>query len=996
MQDVSMFNTLVSRLTPEQLAAAKQLTGPVMVIAGPGTGKTTLLTARLGFLLQTTDDQVNPANILCLTYTDNAAREMKERLVALIGPTGEKVKICTFHAFCFEIIESHSSLFSDEKLEPATELERKLLINYIIENLPPENILQNYSLNAKYEVKTLLGLFTEIKKENIDVDATILQCKSRIGSLPTLPEFLYKNSRKGLYNAGDPKKDAIAKEVGRLNKIIARLELFKEYERRMRDAGKYDFEDMLLWVIEKLDTNEELLLTLKERFQYILVDEFQDTNGAQFRILKYLIADADNNPNVFCVGDEDQCIFEFQGARIENLQSFRTQYAEHLRTHVLTNNFRSTQPILESAMNVIANNKMRLANDKKLVACRQIHSPVQPSVVSFETSLHELAWVANKVEELCQQGAKPSDIAVLNLRNNSLLEFSRYLDALKIPYSISRKQNALENFCVVQLLQIISYLEAEATTPGRSDHLLYHILHQHIFKVDAADLQRLSLMMCRQNSLWADVIGDEELLSKAKLKAPHKVVEVFNLLCSWRKDVFNMPVYHLITRIIEDIQLYGYLKNCKNGLTDTFAIISFVEFVKAESERKSDFSIAYLLDTVNKMLQFEVSIPVEIQSNEKGVTLSTLHSSKGSEYKYVFVTGCDDKAWVNKPNDSSLQVKPTSDLEKESRRRLFYVACTRAKDELYITYNNSPSCFVTEMNIEVQSPVIDDTDIARYMMLQPGENPVVITIHEKEMLRGLVKNFKLSASSLETFQRCKIEFYFTCLLKVPAGDTAYQVYGKAVHAALAQAFDEAKKDSKGEFPSVNSFIQYFKERMEEGRNQITPDDYSRMLARGNKFLPGFYESHSRSGWSADSQSEVSISTHFSGVPITGRIDNVENIGGNQYHIRDFKTGQRNLDKKVGEIDAQMVFYKILWESAGKGTIIRATFEYARPDGKGKFPVHEAKLSDDAVESMKKSIPEVYAQILNLDFSTGCGKPDCSWCRLVKENSLLTDVTVTVS
>ncbi|MEQ1678728.1 MAG: UvrD-helicase domain-containing protein, partial [Chitinophagaceae bacterium] len=297
------------KLNEKQRLAVSTIEGPVMVIAGPGTGKTQILASRIGKILLETD--AAPENILCLTYTDSGAVAMRKRLQQFIGPDAYKVNIYTFHAFCNDVIQENLSLFEKTALDAISDLEKIELFKELIDSFPKNHPLKRYRGDVYFEVNNLKSLFSNMKREGWTPEFINQKIDEYLADLPNRDEFIYKRKYKE-FNPGDLKKDKIDEEKERMEKLRAAVGEFDRFQQLMRKKNRYDFDDMINWVIKAFDENKGLLANYQEKYQYILVDEYQDTSGTQNRLVELLISYWET-PNVFVVGDDDQSIYRFQG-----------------------------------------------------------------------------------------------------------------------------------------------------------------------------------------------------------------------------------------------------------------------------------------------------------------------------------------------------------------------------------------------------------------------------------------------------------------------------------------------------------------------------------------------------------------------------------------------------------------------------------------------------------------------------------------------------------
>ena len=352
------FEAIYKNLNTAQKKAGDNIEGPVMVIAGPGTGKTQILGARIGKILLETDTA--PENILCLTYTDAGAIAMRKRLVSFIGSSAYKVTISTFHSFCNDIIQDNLSLFDKTSLDPISELEKIELLKKLIDGFEKNNPLKRYRGDVYFEMSNLAKLFSAIKKEGWTSQYLIERIDAYIQEIPFRDEFIYKRKYKQ-FEAGALKQGLVDVELEKMSKLKAAVNCFDIYQELMKSHNRYDFDDMINWVLKAFNENKNLLAQYQERYLYILVDEFQDTSGTQNALIKLLV-NYWEQPNLFVVGDDDQSIFRFQGANVENMLHFRHDYVEDVLMIVLENNYRSTQPILDASTIIINNNQERLVN----------------------------------------------------------------------------------------------------------------------------------------------------------------------------------------------------------------------------------------------------------------------------------------------------------------------------------------------------------------------------------------------------------------------------------------------------------------------------------------------------------------------------------------------------------------------------------------------------------------------------------------------------------
>ena len=698
------FLAFLDTLNPAQREAVKQVEGPVLVVAGPGTGKTHLLTARIGNILLLTD--ARPQNILCLTFTDAGASAMRQRLLQRIGPEAQRVPIFTFHAFCNRVIQENAEYFGKGNPEPVTELERIEMVRGLLGKLPAEHLLRAGKKDIFQFEEHLRNLFSTMKKEGWSPGYVLKRSDEFLNGLMSNPNYIYQRNGKN-FKKGDPKRALIEDITEKIERLKSAADLFPKYLHTMERAARYEYEDMLLWVARAFEKNEALLRTYQERYQYILVDEFQDTNGAQFHLLNLLL-DFWEVPNIFIVGDDDQSIYEFQGARLQNLREFQERYQAGLKTIVLAENYRSVQPILDAASRVIENNTLRIVNlfdsglTKRLKAVKDLISEIPPvsgatpvfgenhpenpenpvknsqpdslqhntlaenvSLQSYPNRLHETISVAQKIEDLIASGTSSSEIAVLYARHRQAERLLSLLEKKGIPCQTKRPVNILDLPIIQQFRSLLSYLQEESVRPFSGEHRLFRLLHAAFWDLSELDLAKLALasyddpIQAKSEELyiragarsekreqWRDVLSDLETLAQLKLSSTERFQQLGVHLNAWISDVQNLPLPQLLERLYTQTGLLVWALQQPDKLRHLQVLHTFIEFVRNETMRNPRRSLANLLNLLDSMDDNKLPMPLNQAVQQiTGVQLLTAHSAKGLEFEQVFMIDCTEEAW---------------------------------------------------------------------------------------------------------------------------------------------------------------------------------------------------------------------------------------------------------------------------------------------------------------------------------------------------------------
>lgn len=1034
------FSDALSTLNEEQLKAVQTIEGPVLVIAGPGTGKTQIIAARIGYILSTRDAQAHAGNILCLTYTDAGAIAMRQRLLRFIGPVAYRVHIQTFHAFCNEVIQSNLDFFGRRYLEPITDLEKVTLIREIIDGLAVTHPLKRLRGDAYSDLNRLENLFQMMKQEDWSPDFVRTKCDEYMKILPERDEYIYKraNAAKGI-KAGDLKKELIVKQEEKMSKLIAAADLFPYYQERMQQMHRYDYADMILWVIDAFKKDENLLRNYQERFQYFLVDEFQDTSGAQNEILN-LLTDFWPNPNVFCVGDDDQCIYEFQQARIENMKEFVRKHCESLTTIILTNNYRSTQSILDASKHVIDLNTKRLTGrdaelkqcgvdvEKTLTAALQPmkQSAVKPKVVEYPNIAQEEAAVVLRIEELQQQGIPLKEIAVIYYRHAQGENIIRLLHKKGIAYRVKKRIDILGLPLVGNILKLFEFISEESKQPFSGEHLLFEILHFKFLGVDPHDVIRIAVESEKKKMNWREWMSNEMLVHTADLKNPKRIAEIGKLLNEWISDSSNLTLQILFEKVMNESGLLRYAVQNDERVFLLQVIHTLFDFLKAENTKEPRMKISEWLEMIEQMESHGIGLALEQMTyKEDGVYFTTCHSAKGLEFQYVFLLGCTSDKWESRKGGNFNFSLPDTlthageENDVESTRRLFYVAMTRAKEHLMISYaarnaedkELEPSQFIAESQLPVERVNLDEETVMEMLGLSMQQvAPPVIELFDEEYVTKSLENFSVSASALNAYLDCPLRFYFEYILPLPAAKNDSMAFGSCIHEALYNLFDRMKKRGD-KFPSKDELIADFELLMQQNVVSFTEKQFSNRLALGRQMLSDYYDEYIDE-WNKIVVLEYPVRhIEVDGVPVNGKLDKIE-FTGNNVKVIDYKTGKpkyglknlrppasfapedsapRNRDEHAlkygGDYWRQLVFYKILMDHQRRKNwnMTEGVIDFLEKDESGNFVRKEVKPSHDDIRFVRDLITSTYRKILNHEFRVGCGKEDCEWCAFVREH-----------
>jgi len=630
----------LDELNPEQLQAVKHTEGPLLVLSGAGTGKTKVLTTRLAYILS--NMMAQPWNCLVVTFTNRAANEMKERVQNLIGDMVNSVWLGTFHRICVKILRAHAELVGlKSNFTILGEDDQKRLIKQILE---AEGLDEK-----KYPPQSFVDSISRLKDKGITVDIAATR---------------YRSS--------------------------ALLNIYQKYQARLLELNCVDFGDILLYTLILLQSNPDVLSVYQDKFKYIMVDEYQDTNITQYLLLRLL---SQKHRNICCVGDDDQSIYSWRGAEIENILRFQKDF-EDASVIRLERNYRSTANILNAASVLISHNKERLGKTLRVAenSPSAKYADDKIKVYNYFSGEEEAKQIALEIEKLHQRGFNYADIAVLVRTAAQTREFEEKFISEAIPYQVIGGPKFYER---AEIRDILAYLRV--LLQSDDDLAFERIINKPARGIGAKTIEKLRHITHEKHvSMYGAV---EYLLNEAtgiSGKAQNNLRELMTDFKTWRELLNHADAADLTNQIINDS---GYMDMLKN---DTSAeaegrIENLRELINVMSDTDN-------YPTLQEFLE-HVSLVMDNDSNmdTNKVMLITLHSAKGLEFNVVFLPGWEESLF---PHQRSLDEGGENSLEEE--RRLAYVAITRAKQKLYISMatsrriygewkNNTPSRFLNEI-----------------------------------------------------------------------------------------------------------------------------------------------------------------------------------------------------------------------------------------------------------------------------------------------------------
>lgn len=975
------FKRLYARLNTEQKQAVDTIDGPVMVIAGPGTGKTSILTLRIANILRQTD--TDPSSILALTFTESGVLSMREKLTAIIGTDAYKVGIYTFHGFCNDVIRDNPEHFpriigstSAVEVDQVRILER-IIVNGEFEKMRPYG-------DPYFYVRPALSTIHTLKRENISVLEFEQRLTKERAEFDAADDKVYETGRykgkmKGAYR--DMEKSIL--------KNAELLEVYRQYEEQLAELKLYDFEDMILEVVRAIEDDEDLRLRLQERFQYILADEHQDANTAQNRLLELLSSFYDS-PNLFIVGDEKQAIFRFQGASLDNFLYFKDRFTDAQLVQ-LSHNYRSGQAILDASHTLISTSGGEVEESLRIQLTASGKDTTE-KIKLYECDTVELehAFVGKQVLERIEGGIEPRNIAIMYRNNKDAFPVARELERIGVPYVIESNQNILADVHIQQLLLLFRTID-----DIRNDELLFQVLFMHFIDVPHLDVYKLAEYCRNERTRLADVLQDEALIASLELSEPEKARTVFGVLQSLAHMAKNKNVADVFEATIHETgYLAMILAHAQSGEL-VYRLDQLFEEANKAAERHNYFTLRQFLDHIDLIERYNLAIKArEGRVNTNAVRLMTAHKSKGLEFSEVFIIGVVDGVWGNTRNRNLFTI-PVGGVEQtiDDERRLMYVAITRAEHVAHISYARERADGATQISSQFISE-IDDAHIEKIdikdELAQLAEELTVAkfdrreqgsTKQEKEFLSQLFVSQGLSVTALNNYLECPWKYFFRNLIRVPEAQTKYERYGSAIHEALRRSFEHAG----GGEPSVTYALDVFTNDLEKRVRE--PHEEAELLKKGEHALKGYFDAH------VDNHANRALFVEYvikgvevGGVVLRGILDRVDMNEAGDVTVVDYKTSKPMTRNAImgktkssnGNYYRQLIFYKLLFdkEEQGNRAMKYGQIDFVEPD----FKQERFEITDAEVEELAETIAEVGNAIRELSFwDSTCTDRECRYC-----------------
>ena len=996
----------LSKVNKEQKEAITFGNGPLLVVAGAGTGKTTVLTNRIAYLIQ--EKGVKPEEILATTFTEKAAREMEERVESLLPFGYYDFWISTFHSFCDRILRNYGltiGLPTDYKL-----LDKPAGWILIKRNFDKFHFLRHYRPlgNPTKFIHALLDHFSECKNEGIYPEDYLEYADSLKASLDDLPG---------------------SEEYERTKEIA---EAYHAYQKLLLDNSSLDFGDLINYTLKMFDKRKDLLEKFRNQFRYVLIDEFQDTNWVEYELMQKL-AFPKNNINVLL--DDDQSIFSFCGTSFNNVLRFKKDYPS-AKEVVLTENYRSSQNILDLAYHFIQHNnpnrleyqlneikelrdeaekkgidlKSFVKIDKRLKSSDKKKGIVE--LLSFESQDEEITGVINKIWEVKEIDPKAtfSDFAILTRTNESANNFSRALERAGIPYQFLSSRGLYSNPLILDLISYFKVLLNFYDSPS-----FYRVLRMIPFNFSPEEVSQIAHFSDKKGISLFEAIENHYLLNKFTAETREKIRRISELLKKHYQLSKDKAVGEVFIHVISDLEYAKHLDKADEETLKRWDLIyQFYQKAREFEDTQNDSRLVAFVEQIQMELEAgeEGALKANLNGKFDAVKIMTVHSAKGLEFKYVFVVNLvrrkfpsdERKSAIEIPESLIKEVLPKGDFHLQEERRLFYVALTRAKRGLFLTWAldcggkllKKPSPFLIEAKLIDEEAVLKNNFKKQDFCFRKSlTNGFKLESNETTVSGKTIKDFlpdHFSFSQIASFKKCPLQYKFAHVLRIPVRGKSIFTFGKTIHNVLHKFVSIAVKGKELEQKALfggkekkkkEKYVPGLEELLGIYEKEWVDDWYEsqkikkEFYEKGKNALKLFHKDFvSKDVKVAIVGNEPALEKKFglklNGDYFIGAIDRIDVLDNDSVEIIDYKTGipKKSLAK---EDKLQLLIYGLAVKRMFGLNPEKLTYYYLEDGSVRSFVAKEGEI-----EKTEKELKEMINRIKRSNFKPTPGW-QCSHC-----------------
>lgn len=940
----------------KQQECIDNIDGKYLVLAGPGTGKTFTIIERIKSMVL---KGIKPERILALTFSDAAANEMKNRLDKELGKLDSGVYISTYHSFCLDIIKNNTEEFElPDNYKIITDTIKNKFIKECIDYIHPK-AYRTEKNDPYYYLSTILKQIEDIKMQRLSKDDFFENIRTNPDWEPEL-----KNAQEKLeqYKQDNKKIPAyvltdIDKAQKKLDKAYELWQFYELYKSKTEAEHYIDFIDMINFVLDKFDYDETFLKEIANNYDYLLVDEYQDTNKSQNEIIIKLAQNM-NSGNVFVVGDDDQIIFTFQGAKLDTMEKFLEKFPQ-TKVICLTENMRSTQSILDFARQAAIQDNNRLeANPlfEKYNICKELKAknkditkfekPVR--LYKYQDIMQEYSHIAEEIDNLVNSNECPKDdngnkllseIAILTLSNAELDTFAQMLKERNIPYELKDGKNI---FLIKSSLVMYYYMQM-LTSPELHSDKIFKLLLLPPFNINSKDYETLY----QQRAKYKTFIDAMKLIDKTEFIEPEKIINftlTYDYLQSYRT---NETLKNVVLEIGSKTGIFDYFINSEINRNEN---IAGIKKITDEAENYSQTMKSISLDDFVEYLDMVYNGETTIKTDKAPVTLNavqlaTYHSSKGREFSYVYMPTLLREKWESSsksyksaiplPAEEYKSKDELADIKYSDNIKLLFVGITRAKHSLHLSYPKSVagkdkqlSKFILQIQDHTEQKEAPEFDENSYWNERTKDLIKRDYDYNKEfhsIVDAQLKNKAYSPTSVNIYLKCPRQYFYNYILDLAAkdGNADALYYGTAIHEACEKAVKFAMKNRN--YPEKTQFIKYFTDKL----SNLPVSNFETMeilKVRGQNALDKYYVQMCNTPINELYEVEKYLEFPIDDVKFCGIVDRIDKNSDGTYSIYDYKTGNAKNSASIsigGEHEDyynQIALYKYFFEQKEKCTV----------------------------------------------------------------------------
>lgn len=1012
-----IFHSEYERLNEAQKRAVETIYGPVMVVAGPGTGKTQIIGLRTANIILKA--WVNPENILITTFTEAWVVAIRERLARFLGNEAYKVNVSTIHSFSQEVIKTFPEKFIEYKAgTPIDEVEWLEILKKIIDELYEQGKLEALvtSYDRYFYLRDISMRINNLKQEWVSL--------ARLKVLTQKQAEIYEQELSEIKPTLKKYETTKEKQEKHIQKLEELHEIFSEYNATLRYLNKYDFSDMINFVLEKIQSDNELKSHYAEAFQFIMLDEYQDTNNAQNMIIDEILSVTDELPNIMTVWDDDQSIYRFQGANIENMLDFSTKYPE-TQFVVLENNYRSTQPILDLSSKLIDNNNERLSKkistiDKKLISSGAYKDETElPKLFRAASDIEERQFILENIKKLLEEWISPNEISIIVRGNREVKDWTSLLLQNEIEAESKLKTDILKSHYIDFILKYLELIE----NPYANENSLIDIMRSKVVDIHPIDILTINRALYIENyskkvkTTMIDFLLDEEKMEKTALRNKQSLIGFRDFIINSSGNLWTISFVEFFNKFIEETKILEFVE-IHGNFDDVEDIYTLFNKIKDWNTVDNEFNIQKLLSKISLYKEYNFAIARQIlKKHANWVQVLTAHGSKGLEYDYVFIPGLYTGNWEGKRVIDRLKL-PTgiawdglqweSFAQIEEDRRLFFVAATRARKSLTLSFPAGiwtkpllQSSFVEEISGKYEEIEFSWEEKFCTQMIENDIKWELIEYSDLEFdyISEFLETYKLSPSDLNVFLEDPFAFLQRVIYKYPFLDNKFTIFGKVYHRTLELFYLKYKHEQK--LPEKDYLTVTFSMLLK--KEILTPDEEQELYKKGIEGLEWYYDLY-KSSSREPVLLEYSLRRKniiWEWVPLTGTIDKIEKVWISQNNstndwwqmaffkdsvaLVDYKTGSaksiwqikwvdrygnKKDDPSEGKYFRQLMFYKLLCENDREfmdtfeiGSLALDFVEWKN----GNYKFVEVEISDEEFEDFKQTVSTAWSQISDVNF-----------------------------